>query len=333
MKQDNAAADPRKLTALQHLFCGGLAGTVARTITSPLDVVKILFQTQFDPIKSGTTGRFSGFFGAFNVIYREEGVRAFWKGNGAAVVRLFPYSAIKFAFYERIRQWAKHHDGSNMAHVVHLVGGGLSAVTASLIVYPLDVVKTRLTIQHMMAGSPHAPVAEKAYKGILDCLMKVGREEGLRALYRGVVPSTIGFFIYEGGTFFWYEAFKIYLPRLYEHERQSTAVHFVSGSLAGCFAQTFSYPLDVVRKRLHAQSNHAGMLGASRYKGSMDCLMQIVRREGWLGLYKGTTANIAKVMPFAALQFVAYEQCKRLCATYNEEAALARTLSQPQPAP
>mmetsp|Transcript_30012 Transcript_30012/g.48497 ORF Transcript_30012/g.48497 Transcript_30012/m.48497 type:complete len:85 (+) Transcript_30012:170-424(+) len=68
------------------------------------------------------------------------------------------------------------------------------------------------------------------------------------------------------------------------------------------------------------------MLADGQYSGAIDCAKQIVRREGFLGLYKGTKANLAKVMPFAALQFAAYEQIKTLFMKFNERQSNDRSL-------
>eukprot|EP00741_Cyanophora_paradoxa_P022650 tig00021493_g21875.t1 len=317
---ERGSRGPDALTSYQHLFSGGLAGALARSLTSPLDVVKILFQIQTNPIKAGGGARFNGFLDAFPTIYREEGLRAFWKGNGVACLRLFPYSAIKFAFYERIKEIDRNSEGSALRHLLHLAGGGLAGVTASLTVYPLDLIKTRLTVQHV----PGRAGTAVAYNGVADAFAKIVRDEGVRGLYKGVVPSTLGFFIYEGFTFFWYEAIKLYMPGFREQERSNPVLHLISGSLAGALAQTVSYPLDVVRKRMHASSNHPGMLGGGRYTGMMDCIRQTIAKEGFFGLYKGTTANLAKVTPFAAIQFAGYEQLKKLFTEQNRRERLER---------
>jgi len=79
-----------RMTFTQNFISGGIAGVVSRTITSPLDVVKILTQV-------GTPETQHGFRRTFVNLYRHEGIKAFWKGNGMAALRLFPYNAVQFA--------------------------------------------------------------------------------------------------------------------------------------------------------------------------------------------------------------------------------------------
>lgn len=88
-------AEDERLTLLQSLFCGGIAGVLSRTLTSPLEVVKVLAQV-------GTPESRVGFFRSFNRVYKSEGLKAFWKGNGISCLRLVPYSAIQLAAYHNL---------------------------------------------------------------------------------------------------------------------------------------------------------------------------------------------------------------------------------------
>lgn len=83
-----------RLTSSQSLLCVGFAGIFSKTVTSPLEVVKILSQI-------GTFHCKRGFVHSFVVINQNEGLRAFWKGNMVSCLRLFPYSAIHLATYKR----------------------------------------------------------------------------------------------------------------------------------------------------------------------------------------------------------------------------------------
>lgn len=88
-------AEDERLTFLQSIVCGGIAGVLSRTLTSPLEVVKVLAQV-------GTPESRVGFFRSFNRIYRSEGLKAFWKGNGISCLRLIPYSAIQLAAFHNL---------------------------------------------------------------------------------------------------------------------------------------------------------------------------------------------------------------------------------------
>jgi solute carrier family 25 protein 43 len=83
----NARYDER-ITWFQNLICGGTAVMLSRSVTSPLEVVKVLAQVGTQETKQGLTRTFGN-------IYRNEGLKAFWKGNWMTCVRLFPYSALQ----------------------------------------------------------------------------------------------------------------------------------------------------------------------------------------------------------------------------------------------
>ncbi len=83
-----------RLTRSQSVLCVGFAGVFSKTVTSPLEVVKILSQI-------GTFHCKRGFLHSFVYICQNEGLRAFWKGNMVSCLRLFPYSAIHLATYKK----------------------------------------------------------------------------------------------------------------------------------------------------------------------------------------------------------------------------------------
>merc|ERR1712159_857946 len=98
-----------------------------------------------------------------------------------------------------------------------------------------------------------------------------------------------------------FDLFKRELPK---HPDGSTPIVYslLAGACAGMIAQTAMYPGDVVRR--HLQTNGIG--GAERkYTGTVDCIKQIVRRNGIKGLYFGLPANMVKCLPEAAIQFTA----------------------------
>lgn len=83
-----------RLTRTQSSMCVAFAGLFSKTATSPLEVVKIKSQV-------GTFHSKGGFSHSFLVIYQNEGLRGFWKGNLACCLRLFPYTAVHLTTYKK----------------------------------------------------------------------------------------------------------------------------------------------------------------------------------------------------------------------------------------
>lgn len=273
---------------------------LARTLTSPLDVVKILNQV-------GTPEGKGGFLRSVGLIYRSEGLGAFFKGNLMAILRLFPYNAIQFTAYNEIRSHVPPRN--RYAHVDFIAGAG-AGIIATVITYPLDMLKTRLTTNHVQKGRAH-------YKGILDAVKTIAREEGTLALYKGLWTSVLGVIPFAGGTFMAYNFIKRAWGR--PPSEVTAGEHFIGGCLAAAFAQTFSYPFDTLRKKMQA---HSATLPMSmrpdiEITGLWNALRKTIRLNGLVGLYAGTTANLIKIVPYSGVTFAVYEYCKRISLWYN----------------
>lgn len=84
---------------LKQFLAGGIAGAISRTVTSPLERMKILFQ-----IQASGPANYTGVWGTAKKIWQEEGWRGGFRGNGTNVIRIVPYSAVQFAAYEKYKR-------------------------------------------------------------------------------------------------------------------------------------------------------------------------------------------------------------------------------------
>ena len=86
-------------------FCaGGIAGAVSRTVVSPLERLKILFQVQ----SAGRDAYQMSIGKALAKMWREEGIKGLMAGNGTNCIRIVPYSAVQFGaynLYKPVRRW------------------------------------------------------------------------------------------------------------------------------------------------------------------------------------------------------------------------------------
>jgi hypothetical protein len=313
-------SDGKKIGQLQTFLCGGIAGCMSRTFTAPLDVTKILFQLQTNDNKA-----YNSFSGALVQIFQEEGLSGLWKGNVVACLRLGPYSATKYFVFENSKDYFTGADGK-ISDIKRSVCGALAGSCAVLTTYPLDLVKTRLTIQKEGVGAD-GTVYKKTYNGTIDCIRKVSADEGVGALYKGLSPTLQGVIPFEAVQFTFYNTIKNMRAEqklaaakakgLPDSDGKLVTVDFlVLGCVAGAVAQTAAYPFDLIRKRFMAQSNAPGML-KTEYKSTLGCFKQIIQEEGFFGLYKGTVPNLLKVCPYAAIMWATYEQTRRLFQWVN----------------
>ncbi|CAG8811431.1 10805_t:CDS:2, partial [Dentiscutata erythropus] len=194
----------------------------------------------------------------------------------------------------------------------------------ALITNPLWVVKTR-----MCATNKSDP---GAYKGLFDGLYQIIKYEGFFGFYKGIIPSLLGtshgaiqFMIYEE-----MKKWRLKITPDKDRERLVNGIHFwelkilnldfillclrlklanvkdnfeyllMSGS-SKAFASITTYPYQVIRARLQNQKNEA------KYLGIFDTMRKILRKEGFLGFYKGLAPNILKVLPGTCTTFLVYE--------------------------
>ncbi|XP_038700759.1 mitochondrial carrier protein CoAc1 [Tripterygium wilfordii] len=292
---------------VKELIAGGAAGAFAKTAVAPLERTKILLQTRTEGFQS------LGVLQSLKRLLKHEGVRGFYKGNGASVLRIVPYAALHFMTYEQYRLWIlNNYSGLGSGPVIDLLAGSLSGGTAVLCTYPLDLARTKLAYQvidtkRSFSSGVKSIYPRPAYNGIKDVLTNVYKEGGARALYRGVGPTLTGILPYAGLKFYIYEELKRHVP---EEHQKSIVMRLSCGALAGLFGQTFTYPLDVVRRQMQVENLQPSFQGVARYRNTWDGLSMIAHNQGWRQLFAGLSINYIKIVPSVAIGFTAYDMMK-----------------------
>jgi solute carrier family 25 (mitochondrial phosphate transporter), member 23/24/25/41 len=269
---------------------GGSAGAIARTATAPLDRIKLLFQVQAVPTSGTSSTAYTGVWQAASKIAREEGLRAFWKGNGTNIIRIFPYSAAQLAANDQYKRLAANANGE-LTVPRRLLAGACAGMTATALTHPLDTVRLRLALPN------------SGYNGMSHAFTSMVRTEGVVSLYKGLIPTLVGIAPYAALNFATYDLLK---RRLYAsgEVRQNPVANLGLGGLAGTIAATVCYPLDTIRRRMQMKGQV--------YRNQADAFATIWRKEGMVGFYRGWSANTIKVVPQNAIRFVAYEALKSL---------------------
>ncbi|XP_042519024.1 mitochondrial adenine nucleotide transporter ADNT1-like [Macadamia integrifolia] len=314
------APGPAILSICKSLAAGGIAGGVSRTAVAPLERLKILLQVQ-----NSQNIKYNGTIQGLKYIWRTEGFRGLFRGNGTNCARIVPNSAVKFFSYEEASRgilWLYRQQSGNedaqLTPVLRLGAGATAGIIAMSATYPMDLVRGRLTVQ--TENSPYQ------YRGLFHALRTVLVEEGPRALYKGWLPSVIGVIPYVGLNFSVYESLKEWLVKtrpfgLVDGSELSVTTKLACGAAAGTIGQTVAYPLDVIRRRMQmgGWKSAASIVTADgmnkapiEYSGMIDAFQKTVRNEGFGALYKGLVPNSVKVVPSIAIAFVSYEVVKDL---------------------
>ncbi|KAG0248921.1 mitochondrial aspartate-glutamate transporter agc1 [Mortierella polycephala] len=176
--------------------------------------------------------------------------------------------------------------------------GSISGAVGATVVYPIDLVKTRMQNQRSKV------VGELLYKNSIDCFKKVIKNEGVLGLYRGLGPQLVGVAPEK--------AIKLTMNDLVRRHLSDKDgnIPFVSeliaGGVAGGSQVVFTNPLEIVKIRLQVAGEAAKSLDAPR-PGAM----KIVRTLGIVGLYKGASACLLRDIPFSAIYFPVYAHLKK----------------------
>jgi len=298
-----------QLTSTAHGVAGAVSGVLTRFSCQPLDVLKIRFQLQQEPVSRAAGSKYRGVLQALSQIVRDEGPTALFKGMVPAQWLSVVYGAVQFATFEGLTRKLQRltADPSRESGVgLHFVTGAVAGVAASAASLPLDVVRTRLVVQ----SEP------KYYTGMMSAMRSMLRQEGVRSFYKGGVPTMLQTAPYTSLQFGAYTAFSQLVDRWHLWQERPSTKALVCGVLAGLAAKTAVYPLDVVKKRLQVQGfqQHRVGFGAATpaYRGLLDCLWQMARNEGLRGVYKGLAPATLKAMATTGLHFTFYELVVRL---------------------
>ncbi|XP_068668468.1 uncharacterized protein [Aristolochia californica] len=191
---------------------------------------------------------------------------------------------------------------SQIGTVSQLLAGGIAGAVSKTCTAPL----ARLTILFQVQGM-HSDVAKLQNASIIREASRIVHEEGFRAFWRGNLVTIAHRLPYSSISFYAYERYKNLIqsiPGLEAHRENLSAdlcVRLLGGGLSGVTAATMTYPLDLVRTRLAAQTN------VVYYRGISHTLYTICRDEGIKGLYKGLGATLLGVGPSIAISFSVYE--------------------------
>ncbi|KAF2306201.1 hypothetical protein P3X46_004925 [Hevea brasiliensis] len=182
-----------------HFVAGGLSGITAASATYPLDLVRTRLAAQRNTIY------YRGIGHAFHTICREEGFLGLYKGLGATLLGVGPSIAISFSVYESLRSLWLSQRPNDSTVVVSLACGSLSGIASSTATFPLDLVRRRMQLEG--AGG-----RKRVYTtGLFGTFGHIIRNEGLKGLYRGILPEYYKVVPSVGIVFMTYETLKMLL--------------------------------------------------------------------------------------------------------------------------
>jgi solute carrier family 25 (adenine nucleotide translocator) protein 4/5/6/31 len=300
----------KDVNPLVSLAAGGISGAVSKTITAPLEKVKLAIQNQdSNPrILSGEMKRYSGMGDCFKRHVTELGATSLWRGNVANCIRYVPTAAFNLAFKDTIKRafpkYNKQTDFGKFA-AVQVASGSAAGGATNTLVYPLIYIRTVL-------GADIGQV--KKYNGMYDCIVKTVKSNGFFSLYNGIGPSTCGIVVYRGTQFGLQDIIKAFNP--YQEEFSPIAVFskFCVAQVAVSVSGVVAYPFDTMQRRLQIEASKPK--SEQIYSGMADCFSKILKQEGPGGFFKGALANILRGTG-AAIVLVMYDEIINAVKRYS----------------
>lgn len=266
---------------------GAMAGGVVEACSlQPLDVLKTRMQI------SG-----KGLFTTVSTTLKKEGVTALYKGLSPFCTHLVLKYSVRWWFNDTYRSLLADEDGT-VSTPASFLAGLMSGVTeAVLIVTPFEVVKTRLQTQVSFG-------TKLKYNGPIDVVRKVIKEEGVQSLWKGNGPTMVR----QGwNQLLLFGPYGIIKEAVFDkkfHEPLEFHQTIMLGTLVGSLGPLTNNPFDVAKTRL---MNQREVGKARKYTNMFQCILDVLKTEGLLPLWRGCLMRIARVAPGMGITFTVVE--------------------------
>ena len=214
--------------------------------------------------------------------------------------------AIRFVSFEQYRETITSLAGEEKpTTAITFTAGLMSGLTeAIMVVTPAEVCKIRMQSQFHSMMDP-AQMQKRKYTNVFQTAYTITKEEGLGALYKGVVPTMLRQGCNQAVNF---TAYNLIKQQVMEIQGTNKLEHWQSlmiGGLSGGMGPLVNNPLDVVKTRLQKQVITKGK--PAKYTGLLQACGVIAKEEGLLALWKGITPRLMRIMPGQAITFMTYE--------------------------
>ncbi|SCU93612.1 LADA_0G04038g1_1 [Lachancea dasiensis] len=180
--------------------------------------------------------------------------------------------------------------------------GSVAGCIGATVVYPIDLVKTRMQAQRNFSQ----------YKNALDCLTKILTREGFRGIYSGLGPQLVGVCPEKAIKLTVNDYVRNYL--MDSNQNISVPLEILAGATAGACQVVFTNPLEVVKIRLQVRSEYSTVPGSPQVNA-----ISIIKSLGLNGLYRGIGACLMRDVPFSAIYFPTYAHLKKILFDYDPQ--------------
>lgn len=271
----------------KNFIVGGFAGGISRSVTSPLEVIKVLQQNY-----PNTYGK-QGILRILTDTTKNNGFKSFFKGNLTNCLRIVPQNAIQLSAFNYFNNYL-NDIYPDKKRINSFNAGAVAGIVSYTAIYPLELIRSKLSV--------NIDGRTKAYNNLGSALIQTYKNSGINGLYRGWIVSSIGMIPYQGITFLTYKYLddKINITSSYKG--------LITGSFAGFAAVSATYPFDVIKRKYHL----TGEMGNKSYNSYYDIMKTTYKSYGLRGFYRGLFACYSKIIPSSAIFFFTVDVCKNI---------------------
>uniref|UniRef100_A0A023F057 Mitochondrial thiamine pyrophosphate carrier n=2 Tax=Triatoma infestans TaxID=30076 RepID=A0A023F057_TRIIF len=304
-----------ELTAQEYAFAGAAAGIITRFLFQPLDVLKIRFQLQVEPLKrSSDISKYRTLLQASSTILKEEGIKGLWRGHNSGQLLSITYGVVQFSTFETLTEYSEKVFSSHRSLNSHFICGAVAGTLATIASFPFDVTRTRFVAQGNY----------QAYRKMWEGMVLIVTKEGPTALFKGLTPTLIQVAPQSGVTFLTHNVISRLIQNFSWVSKQSegselkVSGNLIAGSVSGLVAKVAVYPFDLAKKRLQLQGFQDARRGFGENftcRGLINCLFRTMKNEGFTALFKGLVPSMIKASVTTGMYFTVYDETCKILAT------------------
>ncbi|XP_029178080.1 mitochondrial glycine transporter-like isoform X2 [Nylanderia fulva] len=268
---------------LKSFLAGSFSGTFSTILFQPLDLVKTRLQNR---VNTSVESPRNGMLGTVANIIQKENVFGLWKGMTPSITRVIPGVGLYFSSLH----WLKHAlDLEESLTALQAIALGITARSMSgALLIPITVVKTRFES------------GVYKYNSISEALWLIYKQEGVRGLSSGLVPTLLRDAPYSGLYLMFYTQLKSAATKTGTMSESQMPVHFSCGILAGILASVVTQPPDVVKTKMQLYPNE--------FNGIYRATFLVYKKYGVLGYFKGIVPRMLRRTLMTTMAWTVYEQ-------------------------
>eukprot|EP00906_Rhabdomonas_costata_P029433 RCo041536 len=294
-----AAAPAKKMSTFVQFSTAGMGGIIAWIIIHPANTVAVRMNlvnmSPDSPLKGISFGKFT------KSVVQKEGVLALYNGLSAGITRQIFYATSRFGLFEVFRDIMAKYRPTDL--LSRLVVGLASGAAAAAISCPAEVSLVRMSNDNAL------PAAQRRnYKSVLDAAVRIAREEGVTAFWRGCMPFVNRAMLVGACQVGTYDQFK----STYRSFGVPAGIptEFCASMSSGLIYSIVTMPFETAKNRMAFQRPDAS--GVLPYRSTMQTISTVAKGEGVLSLWNGFLPYYARCGGHTVFMFIAVEQLRRL---------------------